>query len=119
MQSFGLVYAGSFDGGGFRRPDNYDQTFHKELKPISENFEIEALRVNGLDRTRLCVEGESPERAMTGACRWVKRVAGAAQPVLVAYPLNFGWPGLVLALLVFHALLGGRIAIRPRTLFRH
>jgi len=94
MLSFGLVYAGSFDGRGFRRPDNYDQTFYKELKPISENFEIEALRVNGLDRTRLCVEGESPERAMTEACRWVKRVAGAAQPVLVAYPLSFDWSWL-------------------------
>ncbi len=77
MLSFGLVFAGSFDGKGFQRPDNYDQTFYKELKPISEDFEIEALRVNGLDRTRLCAEGESPDRAMTEACRWVKRVAGA------------------------------------------
>jgi hypothetical protein len=31
---------------------------------------------------------------MTEASRWVKRVAGAAQPVLVAYPLSFDWSWL-------------------------
>src|SRR5579862_4504441 len=52
--SFALVYAGSFDGQRFERPDNYETRFYKELKPISEDFEPEALRVNGLDRARLC-----------------------------------------------------------------
>src|SRR6266849_5203467 len=51
--SFALVFAGSFDGRKFQRPENYQQAFYKELKPISENFEPEALRVNGLDRRRL------------------------------------------------------------------
>ena len=92
--SFALVYAGSFDGGHYQRPDNYEQTLYKELRPISENFEAEALRVNGLDRRRLCLEGESPEKAMTEACHWVKSVAGTAQPVLVAYPLSFDWSWL-------------------------
>jgi hypothetical protein len=92
--SFALVYAGSFDGLHFQRPDNYGLTLYKELKPISENFEPEALNVNGLDRPRLCLEGESPENAMTDACRWVKAIAGAAQPVLVAYPLSFDWSWL-------------------------
>src|ERR1700731_3780314 len=85
--SFALVYAGSFDGRNFRRPDNYERRFYKELKPISESFQPEALRVNGLDRERLCLEGEDPESAMAEACSWVKAIAGAAQPVLVAYPL--------------------------------
>ena len=92
--SFALVYAGSFDGRHFQRPENYRQQLYKELKPISENFEAEALRVNGLDRARLCLEGESPEIAMTEACRWVKETAGATQPVLVAYPLSFDWSWL-------------------------
>jgi hypothetical protein len=92
--SFALVYAGSFDGRRFQRPDDYEQRLYKELRPISENFEPEALRVNGLDRARLCLQGESPEKAMTEACRWVKRVAGAVQPVLVAYPLSFDWSWL-------------------------
>jgi hypothetical protein len=92
--SFALVYAGSFDGRRFQRPDNYELRLYKELRPISENFEPEALRVNGLDRTRLCLEGEPPEQAMIEACRWVKGIAGAAQPVLVAYPLSFDWSWL-------------------------
>ena len=92
--SFALVYAGSFDGRHFQRPDNYEQKLYKELRPISENFESEALQVNGLDRTRLCLEGEAPEKAMIEACRWVKGIAGASQPVLVAYPLSFDWSWL-------------------------
>ncbi len=92
--SFGIVYAGSFDGKHFRRPKVYDQTLYKELRPISDNFEAEALRVNGLDRRRLAQEGEFPENAMTETCQWVRRIAGSAQPVLVAYPLSFDWTWL-------------------------
>jgi hypothetical protein len=103
MLSFALVYAGSFDGRFFRRPDDYEQKFYKELKPISENFEPEALRVNGLDRARLSLEGESPERAMTEACNWVRSVAGASQPVLVAYPLSFDWSWLYWYFIYFSA----------------
>jgi len=92
--SFALVYAGSFDGRHFQRPDSYAQTLYKELKPISENFEPEALQINGLDRARLCLEGEPPEKAMTEVSRWVKGIAGKAEPVLVAYPLSFDWSWL-------------------------
>jgi hypothetical protein len=92
--SFALVYAGSFDGKHFQRPNGYTQTFYKELRPISDSFEPEALRVNGLDRRRLCLEGVPPETAMTEACQWVKTVAGTCQPVLVAYPLSFDWTWL-------------------------
>src|SRR5277367_4359891 len=31
---------------------------------------------------------------MTEVCAWVKAIAGAAQPVLVAYPLSFDWSWL-------------------------
>lgn len=92
--SFALVYAGRFDGKLFQRPDDYTLSLYKELKPISEDFEPEALRINGLDRARLCREGVSPERAMTEAYRWVETIAGAALPVLVAYPLSFDWSWL-------------------------
>jgi hypothetical protein len=92
--SFALVYAGSFDGRCFKRPANYAHALYKELRPISENFEPEALQVNGLNRARLRIEGESPEMAMTEACRWVNAIAGEAQPVLVAYPLSFDWSWL-------------------------
>jgi hypothetical protein len=92
--SFAIVYAGSFDGKRFERPKKYDRTLYKELRPISDEFQEEALRVNGLDRSRLCREGEPPESAMTEACRWVKRNAGPGKPVLVAYPLSFDWSWL-------------------------
>jgi 3' exoribonuclease, RNase T-like len=92
--SFAIVYAGSFDGSRFVRPQNYERSLYKELKPISDNFQEEALRVNGLDRGRLCREGEAPQAAMTEAYRWIKNIAGNAKPVLVAYPLSFDWAWL-------------------------
>ena len=40
MLSFAIVYAGSFDGKRFERPQNYDnQTYYKELRPISDQFD--------------------------------------------------------------------------------
>lgn len=92
--SFAIVYAGRFDGRRFDRPKNYDRAIYKELKPISDQFQEEALRVDRLDRHRLSLEGESPETAMTEACRWILKNAGQASPVLVAYPLSFDWTWL-------------------------
>jgi hypothetical protein len=92
--SFAIVYAGRFDGEHFLRPQRYDRSLYKELKPISDNFQPDALRVNKLDRARLCIEGELPGRAMTEASRWVRSIAGSANPVLVAYPLSFDWSWL-------------------------
>ena len=94
MLSFALACAGSFDGKHFKRPDNYADTFYRELKPISEKFEVEALKVNGIDRNRLIVEGANPIQVMTEAARWVRSIAGQATPVLVAYPLSFDWAWL-------------------------
>jgi hypothetical protein len=92
--SFGLVYAGVFDGSRFTQPETYAQTFYRELKPISEEYQSDALRVNGLDRNRLLKEGASPDSAMAEARRWIEGIAGEAQPVLVAYPLSFDWSWL-------------------------
>jgi hypothetical protein len=94
LLSFALVYAGRFDGKRFVQPTAYDQTFYRELKPISERFQPDALRINGLDRDRLIREGDDPARAMTDAARWVRSVAGGARPVLVAFPLSFDWTWL-------------------------
>jgi len=94
MLSFALVYAGSFDGHRFVRPSSYEHAFYRELRPISDRFEREALQVNGLDRERLCREGLSPEIAMTQASSWVKSIARPDEAVLVAYPLCFDWTWL-------------------------
>ena len=91
--SFALVLAGSFDGERSIRPKDY-LSFYAELRPISEQFEAEALRVNGLDRKRLCAEGRSPEDAMRDAAMWVAKVTGVGRPVLVAYPVSFDWSWL-------------------------
>jgi hypothetical protein len=94
MLSFALVYAGSYDGSEFIRPSDYKRTFYRELKPISKEFQEEALRVNGLDRRRLCVEGGEPGQIMSEAANWIIEHAGDASPVLVAYPLSFDWAWL-------------------------
>src|SRR5260221_6536379 len=65
--SFAFVYAGTFDGKKFNPPSRYDAIFYRELKPISESFDSDALRVNGLDRARLCLEGYDPSTAMAEA----------------------------------------------------
>src|ERR1700688_557274 len=75
MLSFALVYAGSFDGRRFERPENYEKLFYRELRPISHEFQEEALRVNGLNRDRLCQEGQAPEVVMSDAGSWVKDIA--------------------------------------------
>jgi hypothetical protein len=94
MLSFALVTAGTFDGTRFVRPANYDEHYYAELRPISEQFESEALAVNGLDRGRLVIEGEDPRAAMTRASRWIAEQAKGKRPVLVAYPLSFDWTWL-------------------------
>ncbi len=94
MLSFAVVYAGCFDGSRFKRPDRYDQIFYRELKPISDSFEPDALRVNGIDRQRLCSEGAEPEAAMTEAYEWIRSLYSQGEPILVAYPLSFDWTWL-------------------------
>jgi hypothetical protein len=91
MLSFGLVVAGTFDGETFSRPQHYDRSFYRELQPISEEFQEDALRVNGLNREGLLTEGALPVTAMSEAAQWVTAIAGGGRPILVAYPLSFDW----------------------------
>lgn len=94
MLSFAIVYAGSFDGNRFVKPSIYEKIFYRELKPISTEFQEEALQVNGLDRSALMQIGVDPQHALDDATEWVKAIAGTASPVLVAYPLSFDWTWL-------------------------
>ncbi|MFK8001998.1 MAG: 3'-5' exoribonuclease, partial [Polyangiales bacterium] len=63
-------------------------------QPISEEFEPDAMAVNGLDRARLVREGLDPADAMSRAKDWTMAHAGEGTPVLVAYPLSFDWSWL-------------------------
>lgn len=92
--SFAIVYAGTFDGTSFTRPKDYSQAFYRELQPISDNFQRDALQVNGLDRNALKQSGDHPSKAMTDAYHWVTGLVASGKPVLVAYPLSFDWTWL-------------------------
>jgi len=91
MLSFGLAVVGSYDGHRLDRRPPCGETFYRELRPISDRFQDEALAVNGLDRDRLIERGMAPEQAMEEAAQWVRRHAGDHKAVLVAYPVAFDW----------------------------
>lgn len=94
MLSFALVPAGVFDGQKFLRPQNYEDVFYVQLRPISDEFQPEALAINGLNREELIEKGTDPARAMREASRWIANRSGGRAPVLVAYPLSFDWSWL-------------------------
>jgi hypothetical protein len=91
MLSLGFAVAGSYDGSHFHRADPTAETFYVEFRPISEQFQEEALAINQLDRDSLVDHGADPATAMNEAGAWVRAVAGTGSPVLVAYPLSFDW----------------------------
>jgi hypothetical protein len=90
LLSFGMYVVGAFDGERLSRPRE-PLTLYREVQPISEAFQPEALEVNGLDRDRLVVKGVDPPVAMDEAAAWVNEVANGHRPVLVAYPVAFDW----------------------------
>src|SRR5690606_5472451 len=69
-------------------------TFYRELKPISDYFQPDALAINGLDRARLIQDGDTPEQVMHEATQWIESICSEGEPVLVAYPLSFDWTWL-------------------------
>lgn len=91
MLSFGLAVAARFDGETFEPRDPEADTFYRELRPISDRFDPEALRVGGLDRDLLTRAGQAPEGAMSEAAEWVSSLTGEDRPVLVAFPASFDW----------------------------
>jgi hypothetical protein len=91
MLAFGLVVVGRFDGRKFEAAAPRAQTFYRELAPISEQSDPDALAVSGLDRDRLVREGDDAATAMDAAAAWIAHVAEHHRPVLVAWPLTYDW----------------------------
>jgi hypothetical protein len=91
MLAFGFAVAARFDGKTFSAHDPMAATLYCELKPISDEFDSDALRVSGLDRERLSQDGLEPEKAMQQARQWVTEQGRGDRPVLVGYPVVFDW----------------------------
>jgi hypothetical protein len=91
MLSFGLAVASRFDGSKFEPLDPSAATFYRELKPISDDVDAQALAVAGLDRDELVRDGADPAEAMRAAATWISEQAGDARAVLVGYPVVFDW----------------------------
>jgi hypothetical protein len=91
MLTVGLAAVATFDGETIQRLDARAYAAYWELAPISDEFDPEALAVNGLDRRRLVTSGQTPQEAMRSAARWVEAVSASRRPVLVAYPVAFDW----------------------------
>lgn len=91
MLAFGLAVAATFDGSTFKAREPSAATFYRELKPITNDFDLTALQVAALDREALAREGAEPAAAMPDAAEWVVAQAGEGRPVLVGYPVVFDW----------------------------
>ncbi|MFK8002338.1 MAG: exonuclease, partial [Polyangiales bacterium] len=76
LLSFAIGPAGSMSDGRFRRASADAESLYVELQPISEEFEPDAMAVNGLDRARLVREGLDPADAMSRAKDWTMAHAG-------------------------------------------
>ena len=85
---------GTIRRGSIQRPKTLDKAFYRELQPIPDQFQDEALRVNGLDCAWVCKTGKPPAAAMNDASEWVRSVTENGNPVLAAYPLSFDWSWL-------------------------
>ena len=79
MLSFALVYAGRFDGVHFTRPDAFDRTFYRELKPISTNFEPEALQLTGLIGIAFAVKEKIQKKQWNSTADPSLRFSGAVR----------------------------------------
>lgn len=90
MISIGVAVAGS-RAETFAPADPRAATFYRELRPISDEFVPEALAVSGLDRDALVRDGADPATAMRELTDWVRAQAGAARPVVTAYPACYDW----------------------------
>lgn len=89
MTSIGICVAGTFDGQRYRRRDPSAETFYRELRPISDTWDPQALAVGGFTREHLERNGADPAAAIPDAVAWIGQVSEGMAPVLVAYPLTF------------------------------
>jgi hypothetical protein len=69
-----------------------EHTFYTKIKPISDEYELEALAVSGLDRDDLLESAPCAEEAMLDAAKWVNGLRKIGRPVFLAGPAV--WDGM-------------------------
>ncbi len=76
-------------GGGHALGDD----LYLELKPIFPGFDPEAMKVCGLDRSRLLEQGTEPREAMVALREWVlgQNRPSRERPVFVGHNAVFDW----------------------------
>ena len=70
---------------------NKEDAFYVELKPITKDYVLDALKVSGFDLDHLENEGQPPEEAMKAFRSWVERTAGEHKAVFVGFNACYDW----------------------------
>lgn len=91
MLAVGLAIAGRYDGDVYEPMNPREQTFYRELQPITGRWESDALEISSLDREQLLTTGAIPGIAMQELADWVTEHASEHTPVLVGFPVVFDW----------------------------
>ncbi|EGR4179701.1 exonuclease domain-containing protein [Vibrio cholerae] len=68
------------------------KTFERVLKPITMNFDPEALAVTGFDLDELTRSGQTPEECMRAFADWLQAaVPSGSKPIFVGLNAAFDW----------------------------
>lgn len=70
--------------------ESLDATFYTEMKPISDEYEKEALAVNGFTREQT-MKFKHPEPEMEKLFNFVQKVNGKGRPMFVSDNNGFDW----------------------------
>ncbi len=66
-------------------------SFYAELKPISDKFVPEALKVSGFDLNKLKQDGQEPRKVMKEFRAWIEKTTGSSRPVFVGFNACYDW----------------------------
>lgn len=77
--------------GACRVEAQEDDGFYRELKPLNDRFNADALKVTGFDLEVLKREGMEPATAMGEFADWIGKIAEGDRPVFVGFNAPFDW----------------------------
>ena len=76
---------------GACRVDSPRRRFYIELKPISDRFIPEALKVSGFSLGELARTGQEPPHAMRAFSDWLTATANKSTPIFLGFNASFDW----------------------------